>query len=57
MVKLRYRLHWNSNPEGPKEFKWVIYDWKFKKPIAYTETRVFGRAVCWFYNVNSLNKN
>ncbi len=55
MKKLRYKLHWNSNPEIP-EFKWVIYDWKFRKPIAYAQTRIFGRAVCWFYNVNTFNK-
>lgn len=55
MSKLRYKLHWNSNPEV-KEFKWVIYDWKLKKPIAYAQTRIFGRAVAWFYNVNTFNK-
>jgi hypothetical protein len=53
--KLRYRLHWNSNREIP-EFKWVIYDWKFKTPIAYTESRTFGRLVAWFYNINTHNK-
>ena len=48
--KSRYKLHWNANGEI-KAFKWVIYDWKFKTPIAYHETRQFARLICWYYNV------
>lgn len=49
MAKVRYKLHWNSR-DIPPVFKWVIYDWKFKTPIAYAETRIQGRLVCWYYN-------
>ena len=55
MAKLRYKLHWNANGEI-KEFKWVIYDWKLKCPIAFAETRKFGRALVWFYNYNTFNQ-
>lgn len=50
MKKLRYKLHWASN-QGPKEIlKWVIYDWKLIRPIAYSESRVKGRKICAFLN-------
>ena len=48
-MKLRYKLHWNSNSDnGP--FKWVIYDWNRSCPVAYAETRKRGRLICNYLN-------
>jgi hypothetical protein len=48
--KARYRLHWASGG-GPKPcLKWAIYDWYLICPVAYSESRVAGRALCAFLN-------
>lgn len=50
MKKLRYRLHWASGDAPRPQFKWVIYDWNFRCPVAYAESRVGGRKLCAFLN-------
>lgn len=53
--KLRYKLHWASGSAPRPVFKWVIYDWFYKCPIAYSESRIQGRKLCNFLN-KSINK-
>lgn len=50
MRKLRYKLHWASGDAPKPCLKWVIYDWVLICPVAYTESRVMGRALCAFLN-------
>jgi hypothetical protein len=54
MKKLRYRLHWASSDRPRPEFKWVVYDWKYFCPVAYSETRVGGRRLSEFLNAEAL---
>ena len=51
-MKPRYRLHWASGTGPRPSFKWAIYDWTPGAfcPIAFTETRSDGRALCDFLN-------
>ena len=50
-MKVRYKLHWNSNSDPEK--KWVIYDWSIKSSIVFIENRAIGRQVCNLLNSTS----